>query len=131
MNIETALKWIKQATHDLEMASKNNAIGGYDTAAFLAQQAVEKALKALYAAQGKPIPRIHYVEELAKGLKLPEDIIDAAIDLSADYMFTRYPDITDTIPFETYTEDISREKIEKASAIFACVKQQLSFFNIK
>ncbi len=30
-----AVKWLKQAKHDLEMAGKNIDIGGYDVAAFL------------------------------------------------------------------------------------------------
>jgi HEPN domain-containing protein len=42
MNEETALKWYKQACHDLEMAEKNIEIGGYDVAAFLSQQSEEE-----------------------------------------------------------------------------------------
>ncbi len=42
----TARRWYRQAVHDLEMAEKNLRFGGYDVAAFLAHQAVEKLLKA-------------------------------------------------------------------------------------
>lgn len=44
MNRAAAAKWLKQALHDLDMAGKNVGIGGYDTAAFLAHQSVEKLL---------------------------------------------------------------------------------------
>ena len=57
---EIAIKWLKQGLHDLEMARKNVEIGGYDVAAFLAHQSVEKLLKALFAIKGKEIPKIHY-----------------------------------------------------------------------
>lgn len=42
MDKETALKWYKQALHDLKMAEKNIPIKGYDVASFLAHQAVEE-----------------------------------------------------------------------------------------
>jgi HEPN domain-containing protein len=43
---EMVSKWLQQALHDLAMAEKNISIGGYDVSAFLAQQAVEKLMKA-------------------------------------------------------------------------------------
>ncbi len=45
MSKEIALKWDKQALHDLQMAEKNISIKGYDIAAFLAHQSVEKLMK--------------------------------------------------------------------------------------
>ena len=47
-----ARKWIKQALHDLEMADKNISIEGYDIAAFLSHQAVEKLFKGLNSTKG-------------------------------------------------------------------------------
>jgi len=45
MSKEIAIKWYKQALHDLQMAEKNISIKGYDIAAFLAHQSVEKLIK--------------------------------------------------------------------------------------
>jgi HEPN domain-containing protein len=45
MNKEIALKWLKQAKPDLEIAEKNTSIGGYDIAAFLSHQPIEKTMK--------------------------------------------------------------------------------------
>lgn len=67
---EIAIKWLKQAMHDLEMAKKNIEIRGYDVASFLAHQSVEKLLKTIFVIEGKEIPKIHYVDELAKRLSL-------------------------------------------------------------
>jgi len=64
------------------MAEKNISIEGYDIAAFLAHQSIEKLLKAIIANQGKKIPRTHYIDELAKQLKLDPDLIDSISDLT-------------------------------------------------
>ena len=60
MNKEIGKNWLKQALHDLEIAEKNIDIEGYDIAAFLAHQSVEKLLKSIFGFQGKKIPKIHY-----------------------------------------------------------------------
>jgi HEPN domain-containing protein len=60
---KTARIWILQALHDLEMAEKNLTISGFDVAAFLCHQAVENLLKALIAAKGEEIPKIHYCSD--------------------------------------------------------------------
>ncbi len=118
MTKEIALKWYKQACHDCEMAEKNIGIGGYDVSAFLSHQSVEKLLKAAFAYQGRKIPRIHYVDELATQLNLDQTLIDKILDLTVDYTFARYPDVGSHIPFEEYTEDIAREKVECAKYVF-------------
>jgi len=95
MNKEIALKWFKQAKHDLEIAEKNISIGGYDIAAFLSHQSIEKLLKSIFALEGKKIPKIHYIEDLGKRLNLSNQILDKVIDLTGDYTIARYPDVTE------------------------------------
>ncbi len=56
------------------MARKNLDIEGYYVAAFLAQQAVEKLLKAAYILEGRRVPKTHYLDELARPLAVPEDL---------------------------------------------------------
>lgn len=53
---EAARKWIKQSLHDKDMAIKNCSIGGYEVAAFLAHQSVEKLFKGLLLLDGKKNP---------------------------------------------------------------------------
>ena len=57
-----------QALHDLEMAHCNISIGGYDIAAFLSHQAVEKLVKGLITHKGRKIPKSHYIDELGHSL---------------------------------------------------------------
>lgn len=119
MNIEVARKWYKQALHDLEIAEKNIDIAGYDVSAFLSQQAVEKLLKAIYAIEGKKIPRTHYLDDLAKGLNITkQEIIDKILSLTTDYTFARYPDVTLNVPYEHYTKEIAETKLKYAKDIF-------------
>ena len=125
---EIALKWYKQAKHDLEMAEKNISIGGYDVSAFLCQQAVEKLLKSIFALQGKSIRKTHYIDELAKELELSQEIIDKVIELTADYTISRYPDIGEVVPYEEYDEDIAKEKVKIAKEIFDSLTKQYNIW---
>jgi HEPN domain-containing protein len=122
MNTVTAHKWLKQALHDLDMAEKNIGIEGYDVAAFLSHQAVEKILKSLYVRDGRKIPKTHFIDELAEGLNLSEEILNHVYELTADYTLSRYPDVSDTVPFEQYTKAITQEKVYAAKEIFRLLR---------
>lgn len=124
MNKEIAIKWYKQAKHDLDMAEKNISIGGYDISAFLSQQAVEKLLKAIFAIENQKISHSHYIDDLANKLKMSEDILEHTYDLTPDYTFARYPDVSDKIPYEEYTEEIAREKVKIAKMIFQKLRKR-------
>ena len=119
---ETAIKWLKQALHDLDMAEKNITIEGYDVAAFLSHQAVEKLLKTLFIFQGKKTPRIHYIDELARMLDLSEELLPFIYELTADYTISRYPDTSESVPYELYDQVIAARKVESAQKIFKLLK---------
>lgn len=121
---KVAQRWYRQAAHDLEMARRNRTIEGYNVAAFLAHQAVEKVLKAAFALEGKPIPRTHNLDDIASQLGLPDELQDALLDLMSDYAVARYPDVAGTVPYELYSDDIAATKIEIAERIFAYFEQR-------
>jgi HEPN domain-containing protein len=123
MTKKIALKWLKQALHDLEMAEKNISICGYDIAAFLSHQSVEKLLKAIFAIEGRKIPKTHYLDDLARELKLSKKLIDSISELTVDYTFSRYPDVADHVPYEEYNEKIAKEKVKIAREIFKSLKK--------
>jgi HEPN domain-containing protein len=132
MNKEIAYKWYKQAKHDLLMAEKNVSIEGYDIASFLAQQSVEKLLKSIIALEGKNIPKTHYLDDLSRLLGISGEILNDVLDLTADYMFSRYPDVGDRVPYEEYDIHLAKEKVGKAKRIFDYLKiryKQLSAFD--
>lgn len=106
------------------MARRNRTIEGYNVAAFLAHQAVEKVLKAAFALEGKPIPRTHNLDDIASQLGLPDELQDALLDLMSDYAVARYPDVAGTVPYDLYSDDVAATKIEIAERIFAYFEQR-------
>ncbi len=124
MEKKTAQKWLKQALHDLDMAEKNIGIGGYDVAAFLAHQSVEKLLKTIFIIQGRKFPKSHYIDELAKELDLEDELIGCIAELTVDYTFSRYPDVAESVPYEEYDEQTAKEKVRTAKEIFEVLKEQ-------
>ncbi len=131
MNKEIAQKWFKQACHDLEMAEKNINIGGYDVASFLAHQSVEKLLKSIFALKGLKITRSHYIDELGSKLNLSKGIMNDIIDLASDYMVSRYPDVSDEVPFELYDKETATAKTKSAKRIFEALKEDTSILGVQ
>jgi HEPN domain-containing protein/predicted nucleotidyltransferase len=111
--------WRAQAERDLENARKNIEIGAYDVAAFLAQQAVEKRLKAAWIAQRKEAaPHTHSLTELGDGLEVPGQLRRHLVDLNADYVTARYPDAVTGVPYEVYDRPTAERKVRAAEEIF-------------
>jgi len=46
-----------------------------------------------------------------------EDLVEAAMDLSPDYIVTRCPNIAGEVPEQLYSEGIARDHLEKARLI--------------
>lgn len=93
---ERSADWMKQARRDLEMAKKARESGFFEWTCFIAQQAAEKAVKAVYQAKGGSAIG-HGIGSLLRGLKaervpVPEGILKAAKKLDGNYIPSRYPD---------------------------------------
>lgn len=109
---------IKQGNRDLENAEKNIGIEAYEVAAFLAQQAVEKHLKAAWAHLKKERPpTTHYLRELGAGLRMPARLLRHLMFLTPDYTVARYPDAANGIPYELYDAELAREKVGAAREV--------------
>ena len=106
------------------MAEKNIDIKGYDITAFLCHQAIEKLLKCIYVIDNREIPKSHHIDELAEELNLERSIIDLIKDLTYDYTFSRYPDVSHSVPFKEYIEDIALSKLNITKTIFKLLKNR-------
>lgn len=75
---QEAEAWLQLAREDLMSARTllENQTQGLRNAAFLAQQAAEKALKALLIAADLPVPRVHNLGALAASLPVDSEQID-------------------------------------------------------
>lgn len=57
-------------------------------------------------------------------MDLEEDIIDAVVELTVDYTFSRYPDVAEGVPYEEYDEKTAKEKVKIAKRVFEYLKNK-------
>lgn len=118
--------WLAQAREDLE-TSKFLATSRYYAAVFFAQQAAEKALKALYIEVCRDFPpKNHNLVELCRALTAPPEIVEAARELNPEYFTTRYPDAAVGIPADMYSEQSARVHLEACEKVMAWTESLLS-----
>ena len=125
MRIEVQ-RLIKQAERDLENARKNISIEGYEVAAFLSEQAVEKYLKAYWMiAKKEAAPLTHSLTELGDALGVPRALRKHLVSLTADYITARYPDAANGVPYEVYDRETAEAKVASAEAVLAWLRKQI------
>lgn len=118
MRIE-AERLIKQAERDLTNARKNVEIGAFEVAAFLAEQAVEKHLKAAWmVVKREGPPRTHSLTELGDALGVPTEHRRHLVYLNPDYTTARYPDAANGVPYEVYDRPTADAKVQAAEEAF-------------
>lgn len=124
-----SLDWFRQALQDLEQAEDSRRAGRHNWACFAAQQAAEKAVKALHLhlgqeAWGHVIARL--LRELPAEIEVPPELIEQAHVLDNFYIPTRYPNShPEGAPFEHYGSLQSEEAIRYARAIIEFVRAQM------
>lgn len=122
---EEISNWLKQSEKDLNAAKNSLKSGDYEWASFQSNQSAEKVLKALYLKEKKEIFQTHNLISIAKRLNLPTDIIKHLKELNPDYTLARYPDAANAAPFENYSEEIAKDKINSAEEVLKWIKKQL------
>lgn len=113
--------WWEQSSRDVAHARHALADDDYEWAAFAAQQAAEKALKALVMARGGE-PWGHLTTSLAEALPAdvaaPPDLLDAARRLDKHYIPARYPNgFAEGWPGRLYTRGEAEQAIADAAII--------------
>ena len=110
--------WLRHARSDLVLAQIEQPEGVLSEAlCFHAQQAAEKALKAVLVHLGRDVPHTHDIEALndllAEVLEVPEAVVEAD-RLTTYAVLTRYP--ADVAPV---SEGEYREAVRQAEVVFA------------
>ncbi|MEJ2670630.1 MAG: HEPN domain-containing protein [Deltaproteobacteria bacterium] len=122
--------WFNQAIRDLEQARDSRAAGRHEWACFAAQQAAEKAVKALHLrlgqeAWGHVIARL--LQELPATVTPPNDLIEKARVLDNFYIPARYPNShPQGAPFEHYGPLQSETALNYAREIIDFARTQMA-----
>lgn len=102
--------WLGKADEDLDAAAHLLRAGHWSLAAFHAQQAAEKALKAVQIHRHGRFDRIHDLWRLASLLKVDPKVAEHCSELSGWYSASRYPDAGGDATEEDAAEAIARSK---------------------
>jgi len=127
--VERSKDWLDQAERDLKQAEASLRDGFYEWACFAAQQAAEKAVKALYQsihvdAIGHSVTRM--LQDLPADLKPREDIILLAKELDKHYIPSRYPNFhPEGAPMDYYTEPDASRAVEGAERIIEYCRSKI------
>ncbi len=118
--------WLKQSERDLEHAKSSKDGGFYEWACFSAQQAAEKALKAVYLYNNEEAWG-HSVLNLIKGLKSATiDLEEKAAKLDRYYIPTRYANSFESgAPMDYFFKEDAEEAIRYAEEIIRFCKDLL------
>jgi HEPN domain-containing protein len=122
--------WFNQALRDLEQAEDSRQAGRHEWGCFAAQQAAEKAVKALHLylgqeAWGHVVARL--LQELPETVLIPGELIEKGRVLDNFYIPSRYPNShPQGAPFEHYGPLQSEEAIRYASEIIEFIRSQVA-----
>lgn len=122
--------WFKQALRDIEQAEDSQRAGRHEWACFAAQQAAEKAVKALHLylkqeAWGHVIAQL--LGELPASTTVPQELIEKGRVLDNFYVPTRYANGHPSgAPYEHYGVLQSDQAIKYASEIIEFARLQMA-----
>ena len=128
-NLDEYERWMAQAKRTLSSAEEDIKAGYFEWACFKAQQAAEYAVKALLRGLGSSVVG-HAITRLLRllaskaSIEVPDEVLDAAMELDRHYMAPRYPNVYDEgSPFEYYSESIAKRALEQAEAVISFVEE--------
>ena len=122
--------WFRQASRDMELAADCRTAGRHEWACFIAQQAAEKAVKALHLHRGQEgwghvVAKL--LSDLPKDCGCSEELADKARVLDSFYIAPRYPNgHPEGAPYEHYGKLQSEEAIRYAGEIIDFVRAEMA-----
>lgn len=130
IKMERSQDWLDEAKSDLEHARNDMQGDFYNWACFSAQQAAEKAVKAIFQRMGAEAWG-HSVADLLKELgqkyEVSEKLADHALELDKAYIPTRYPNAHPSgSARRRYTKQEAKRLIEYAEKIVKFCSDLLS-----
>lgn len=126
---ERSRDWVRQADADYRHAKNSLAAGDYEWSCFSAQQAAEKAIKALFQklhldAWGHMVSIL--LANLPPEIAVPKELVDKGKVIDKHYIPSRYPNGFDSgAPTDFYTSGESESAIKIAGEIIEFCKNYL------
>lgn len=118
--------WWQQAKDDLDAAEYNFKGSKFYLAAFMCQQAVEKALKALFLQEKKgTVPQSHSLIYLATNTSTPKKFYSFLKELTPKFVDTRYPDASVDLPSKIYDEQNTKRLLDGAKEVITWINETL------
>jgi HEPN domain-containing protein len=124
------MDWLKEAEDDLESARCLLRGEKYSKACFHAQQAAEKAMKALLIRRCNRYEEVHsvvFLLDAARGiLSIPDELPQVANRLDRHYIPSRYPNAWPSgAPYERYSREDAEEALRDATRILEFAKKSI------
>lgn len=127
---ERSKDWIDEAQGDLDHAKSDMKASFYNWACFSAQQAAEKAVKAVFQKMGAEAwghSVADLLRELSSSQRVSDEVMDRALELDKAYIPTRYPNAHPSgSPRSRYTMEEARRLISHAEKIVEFCQDILS-----
>lgn len=118
---ERSHDWLRQAEKDLLHAKNSLQSSDYEWCCFAAQQAAEKALKAVYENNNKSVKGhsiLGLIDGLTKDFQVPEKFYNYARVLSRYYIETRYANgFPEGAPTDYFDKILAKEAIDDSEKI--------------
>lgn len=127
--MERSSDWFRQAQRDLDHARRSAQAGDHEWACFAAQQAAEKALKAVHQKLGGEgwghlVARL--LDQLSERVSTDEGLGAAAAYLDKLYIPTRYPNgFAEGAPLDYFSAEDSHGAVERAARILEFCRRHL------
>jgi len=124
------LDWFRQAEADLRHARNALKDKDFEWSCFAAQQAAEKAVKAVFQklgmdAWGHTLTAL--IGNFPPSVQVPSNLIDRAKMLDKHYIPTRYPNGFDSgAPTDFYTKEEAQNAIQYAEEIIEFCRHQIN-----
>jgi len=119
--------WLDQAEDDFDAAKFNFNGKKFYVAAFLCQQAVEKALKALFLYEKKgEVPQSHSLIYLATNTYIPKQFYSFLKELTPKFIDTRYPDASVELPSKIYDKENTEKIVNRSREVLEWIRNRLT-----
>jgi HEPN domain-containing protein len=128
--LDDALRWLRQAEHDLDDAHFVITGKRYGLACFLSQQSAEKGIKAFLLASGAEAVWGYSVAELCRDAAEFDETFETMVPLSASldkhYIPTRYPDsLPGGIPADAFDAWDAEKAVKTTEIILSHVRKRV------